>query len=447
MEYDLVIIGSGPAGYVAGIRAGQVGLKTIIIEKDAIGGMCLNWGCIPSKAILDSAKKFAAVADLAAFGVDGIDQAQVSFNWKKARQRSTRIVRRLTKGVEYLLKKNGVEIVTGTAIITTANSVKVEGQLYETKNILIATGSLPATIPYKIPGSKIITINELFRLDQLPDFPVIIGVNAHAVELAQFFSMIGKVTTLIVPSKRILPDLNEYVANDLMKILKKSGINIVIDPLSVSSSDSNLVIGDEKYQFDAVINAMNRTAVLPDSEINLELTDGFINVNEYLQSNYKNIYAVGDVNGRSGYAHTASAQGLHAVNFISGIDEEYNFKRFPINIYTKPEIAQIGLTEADARSADIDYNISEFTLTANGKALIEGTTEGYIRLISEKQYGEVLGVQIMSANATDLIAEAGVLLQLESTVFDLAKTIHAHPTVSEIFMESGFAAFDQPIHK
>ncbi len=447
MEYDLVIIGSGPAGYVAGIRAGQVGLKTVIIEKNAIGGMCLNWGCIPSKAILESAKKYASVADLAAFGVDGIDQAQVSFNWKKARQRSNRIVRRLTKGVEYLLKKNGVEIVTGTATIAGDNSVNVDGQLYETKNILIATGSLPATIPYKIPDNKVITINELFQLDQLPDFPVIIGVNAHAVELAQFFSMIGKVTTLIVPGERILPDLDEYVANDLMKILKKSGINIVIDPRKISSSGSNLIIGDEKYQFDTVVNAMNRAAVLPDSDINLELTDGFINVNEYLQSNVKNIYAVGDVNGRSGYAHTASAQGLHAVNVISGIVEEYNFKRFPINIYTKPEIAQIGLTEADARLADIDYNISEFTLTANGKALIEGTTEGYIRLISEKQYGEVLGVQIMSANATDLIAEAGVLLQLESTVFDLAKTIHAHPTVSEIFMESGFAAFDQPIHK
>ena len=447
MEYDLVIIGSGPAGYVAGIRAGQVGLKTIIIEKDAIGGMCLNWGCIPSKAILESAKKFAAVADLATFGVDGIDQAQISFNWKKARQRLTRIVRRLTKGVEYLLKKNGVDIVSGTATIAGVNSVNVDGQLYETKNILIATGSLPATVPYKISDSKDITINELFQLDQLPEFPAIIGVNAHAVELAQFFSMIGKATTLIVPGERILPDLDEYVAKDLMKILKKSGINIVIDPQTVSSSDSNLISGDEKYQYDMVINATNRTAVLPGSDINLELTDGFINVNEYLQSNLKNIYAVGDVNGRSGYAHTASAQGLHAVNVISGIAEEYNFRRFPINIYTKPEIAQIGLTEADAKLADIDYNISEFTLTANGKALIEGTTEGYIRLISEKQYGEVLGVQIMSANATDLIAEASVLLQLESTVFDLAKTIHAHPTVSEIFMESGFAAFDQPIHK
>ncbi len=447
MEYDLVIIGSGPAGYVAGIRAGQVGLKTIIIEKDAIGGMCLNWGCIPSKAILESAKKFASLADLAAFGVDGIDQSQISFNWKKARQRSTRIVRRLTKGVEYLLKKNGVEIVSGTATIAGANSVNVDGQQYKTNNILIASGSLPATIPYEISDKKIVTINELFQLDQLPEFPAIIGVNAHAVELAQFFSMIGKATTLIVPGERILPDLDEYVAKDLMKILKKSGINIVIDPQTVSSSETNLISGDEKYQYDMVINAMNRTAVLPGSDINLELTDGFINVNEYLQSNLKNIYAVGDVNGRSGYAHTASAQGLHAVNVISGIAEEYNFRRFPINIYTKPEIAQIGLTEADAKLADIDYNISEFTLTANGKALIEGTTEGYIRLISEKQYGEVLGVQIMSANATDLIAEASVLLQLESTVFDLAKTIHAHPTVSEIFMESGFAAFDQPIHK
>ncbi|NQU28540.1 MAG: dihydrolipoyl dehydrogenase [Candidatus Marinimicrobia bacterium] len=447
MEYDLIIIGSGPAGYVAGIRAGQVGLKTVIIEKETVGGICLNWGCIPSKAILESAKKYASVAELSSFGVDGIDQAQISFNWQKARQRSNSIIRRLTKGVEFLLKKNGVETVKGTASITGVNAVTVDGLLYETRNILIATGSLPITIPYDISDKNIITIKELFQLNQLPEYPVIIGENAHAIELAQFFAMVGKSTTLIVPNKRILPDLDKYVANDLMKILKKSGIKIIINPKVVNGSDDHLVTGDEKYRFDVVINAMNRSAVLPDRDINLELDDGFINVNSRLQSNFTNIYAIGDVNGQCGFAHSASAQGLHAVNVISGIDEEYNFKRFPINIYTKPEIAQIGLTEAEARQADIDINISEFTLTANGKALIEGATEGYIRLISEKQYGEVLGVQIMSSDATDLIAEAGVLLQLESTVFDLSKTIHAHPTVSEIFMESGFAAFDQPIHK
>jgi len=306
---------------------------------------------------------------------------------------------------------------------------------------------LPAMIPYEIADKNIITIKELFQLAQLPEIPVIIGENAHAIELAQFFAMVGKSITLIVPNKRILPDLDQYVAQDLMKILKKSGIKTFINPKGVTGSDDHLVIGNEKYRFDVVINAMTRSAVLPDTDINLELDDGFINVNDRLQSNFNNIYAIGDVNGRCGFAHTASAQGLHAVNVISGIDEEYNFKRFPINIYTKPEIAQIGLTEAEAQQADIDINISEFTLTANGKALIEGATEGYIRLISEKQYGEVLGVQIMSSDATDLIAEASVLLQLESTVFDLSKTIHAHPTVSEIFMESGFAAFDQPIHK
>ena len=242
MEYDLVIIGSGPAGYVAGIRAGQVGLKTIIVEKDTIGGMCLNWGCIPSKAILESAKKYASVADLSSFGVEGIDQAQISFNWQKARKRSNKIVRRLTKGVEYLLKKNAVETVNGTASITDVNAVTVDGHRYETRNILIATGSLPATIPYDISDKNIISIKELFQLAQLPEFPVIIGENAHAIELAQFFSMVGKSTTLIVPNKRILPDLDQYVAKDLMKILKKSGIKIIINPKAVTGSDDHLVI-------------------------------------------------------------------------------------------------------------------------------------------------------------------------------------------------------------
>ncbi len=446
MDYDLIIIGSGPAGYVAAIRAGQVGLKTAIIEKEAIGGMCLNWGCIPSKAMLESAKKFSAVSDLATFGVDGIDPDKISFNWKNARKRSTRIVRRLTKGVEYLLKKNGVEIIAGEATIKTPNAVYVNNKLLETNSIIIATGSKP-TQPVMVPEELIISIPDLLKMDQLPNYPVVVGMNAHAVELAQFFHLIGKPTTLIVPDSRLLPGLDEYLSNYVLTAFKKAGLQVFFEPEINDYTKDELIINGEKQRCDAVINAMQRQAVLPNMELKLEVADGFLQVNDYLQTSSPNIYAIGDVNGRSQYAHTASAQGLHAVNVINGVKEEYRFSRFPINIYTKPEIAQIGMTESEISKTDIDYNVTEFSLTANGKALIEGETEGFIRLLSDKKYGEVLGVQIVSVNATDMIAEAAVLMQLESTIYDVANTIHAHPTISEIYMESGFAAFDQPIHK
>ncbi len=447
MNYDLIIIGSGPAGYVAAIRAGQTGLKTALVEKNAIGGMCLNWGCIPSKAMLESAKKYASIKDLASFGVEGIDIKNVTFNWKNAQKRSTRIVRRLTKGVEFLLKKNGVHIITGEARIKSTTEVIVNDKVYQTKNIIIGTGAIPKPVAFDVPPELIIPVKELFDREKLPENPVVIGVNAHAVELAQFFNMIGRPVTLLVPQDRILPDLDVFLADYAAKAFKKSGINIIYQPEVKGYSNSELHIGDDKIVCDGIINANQRGAILPPSDIDLVLDNGFVQVNEYLQTSQENIFAVGDVNGKSKYAHTASAQGLHAVNYINSIKRQYDFKRFPINIYTQPELAQIGLTEEQVRKQDIDYKVTEFSLTANGRALTEGNSEGMIRLISENKYGEVLGVQIIAANATDMISEASVLLQLESTVYDMANAVHAHPTVSEVFMESGFAAFDQPIHK
>ncbi len=447
MNYDLIIIGSGPAGYVAAIRAGQVGLKTAIIEKGTIGGMCLNWGCIPSKAMLESAKKFASVSDLKTFGVDGIDADNITFNWKNAKKRYTRIVRRLTKGVEFLLKKNGVEIIKGEAQVISPTTIKADDQIFETKNIIIATGSRPSDLQYSLPEAMVISIIDLINSDNLPENPVVIGSNAHALELAQFFHLIGKKSALIIPDGDLLPDVDSYLSDYATKSFAKSGLTVFSKPKSVVQTKDGLKIDDKVIPCDGIINASQRKAILPPLDFDLKTDNGFLSVDEFLQTSEPGVYAVGDVNGRSKYAHTASAQGLHAVNVINGIREEYNFSRFPINIYTKPEIAQIGLTEIEIKAADYDYNISEFTLTANGKALTEGDTEGFIRLLSEKKYGEVLGVQIVSSNATDMIAEAGIMLQLESTIYDVANTIHAHPTVSEIFMESGYAAFDQPIHK
>jgi len=446
MKYDVIIIGSGPAGYVAAIRSGQVGLKTAIIEKNDIGGMCLNWGCIPTKSIIESAKYFNSVKNAKEFGVSGINPKDVSFDWDIVIKRSERIVLRLTKGVEYLLKKNGVDIIKGLASIQSNKSVIVDNQLFETKNIIIATGSKPMEIG-SISNKYITSIQGLLKMEELPDSPVIIGCNPHAVELTQFFNLVGKNVVLIASEESLIPDVDEYLSDFILNKFKKSKINIVFEAEIKSFKEGKLITSKGDFNTDCIINATDRKAIIPDSKVKIEVENSFVKVDEYLKSNIENIFAVGDVNGTSKFAHTASAQGLHVINYISGIKKEYGNSKFPINIYTYPEMAQIGLTEEKVKAEGIDYKISEFPLSANGKAMIEGQRDGMIRLISDKKYGEVIGAQIIANNATDLIAEAGVLMQLEGTVYDVAKTIHAHPTISEIYMESGFDAFEQPIHK
>ena len=444
MKYDLIIIGSGPAGYVAGIRAGQIGLKTAIIEKKVIGGMCLNWGCIPTKTLIESAKVLNQVQNSAEFGIEGFNPKSIKLIWNKVQKRSVRIVRRLTKGVEYLLKKNGVEMITGEAIIKSANSVVVEKQLLETENIIIATGSKPNLLPNKINSTS---IQEFLKLPELPQNPVVIGSNAHAVELTQFFNLSGINVKLLTESKTVLSEADDFLSEFLVKLFKKNKIELIFEIEIKKFEDGKIFTNQGDFETDCLINASDRVGIIPKSEIDIGTKDNFIIVNGLLQTNFESIFAVGDVNGRSKFAHVASAQGLHAANVISGIKKDFEHSKYPINVYTNPEMAQIGLTEAEIKNENIDYKISEFPLSANGKAMIEGQREGWIRMLSEKKYGEVLGVQIIANNATDLIAEAGVLMQLEGTVYDVANTIHAHPTISEIYMEAGFDAFEQPIHK
>lgn len=447
MAYDLIIIGSGPGGYVAAIRAGQVGLKTAVIEESTVGGMCLNWGCIPTKALLESAKRLEAVRQAASFGIDGIDVKKLSFNWQQAAKRAERIVKRLTKGVEYLLKKNGVEIIKGRAAISSKESVSVENRLLETRNIMIATGSVPQRLDYPVPGEIIVDIKDLLHLEQLPEYPVVVGSGPPAVELAQFFRLVGRDVKLLVPGDAITPQLDPYLSGYLDKLFKKAKVEVLVLERIKGYEEGEIILDEKRIKCDGLINASDRTAVLPEMKVELSAENGFIKVDGYLRTGIDNIYAVGDVNGRSIFAHAASAQGLHAVNVINGLKQEMEFDKFPVNIYTYPEVAQLGLTEPELKEKGLDYNVTEFPLSANGKALAEGHTDGFIRMLSEKKYGEVLGVQIVADHATDMVAEAASIMQLEGTIFDVAATIHAHPTISEIFMEAGFAAFDQPIHK
>jgi dihydrolipoamide dehydrogenase len=369
MKYDVIIIGSGPAGYVAAIRAGQIGLKTAIIEKDYIGGMCLNWGCIPTKTIIESAKMYDSIKRVSEFGIEGIDAKSITLNWQKVKKRSERIVRRLTKGVEYLLKKNGVEIIKGTAVIQSENSVIVEKLLLETKNIIIATGSKPKELNNTIPAKSITSVSDLLKMDKLPTNPVIVGCNPHAVELAQFFNLIDHKVVLLASRSTLIPDADQYLSDFLLKSFKKDKIEVVFD-VKIKSYKNDLLKTDKgEFSTDCLINANDRQAILPDYKIDLTLDANFINVNGLLQTNYESIFAVGDVNGTSKFAHTASAQGLHAVNVISGIKKEFDNSKFPINIYTYPEMAQIGMTEKQIKEKGYDYKVSEFPLSANGKAI------------------------------------------------------------------------------
>ncbi|MEA4868491.1 MAG: dihydrolipoyl dehydrogenase [Rikenellaceae bacterium] len=449
--YDLIIIGSGPAGYVAAIRAGQTGLKTAIIEKDVIGGMCLNWGCIPSKSIMESVKLYQRISkDASRFGIDGIDKKGLSFNWNKAIKRSDGIVKKLTGGVEFLLKKNGVDIIKASARIVSANSVLADNRLLETKNIIIATGSSSTKIENQAEG-LVVEPKMLFTEREIPSNIVVAGKSPVAVELAQAFNMMGKNVTLVADGPSIMPKADGYIRDFMLNKIKKERIKVLFDQeLSDTTgkwSDGVLSIGGEQVSCDLIVNARDRKGNLIDSDIPIEVQDGYIKTDSNFETSVKGIYAIGDVNGICMYAHVGSAQGLHVVNSIKGIDQSFDLDKLPMNMYTVPEAAQIGITEEKAKEAGYDYKISEFPLSANGKAQTEGNSEGFIRIISENKYGEVLGVQIVAPNATDMINEASAYMQLESTVYDIARTIHTHPTVSEVFMEAGFEAVDKAIHK
>lgn len=448
MEYDVLIIGAGPAGYVAAIRAGQVGLKTAIVEKSYIGGMCLNWGCVPTKSLLESAKTFSRMKHITEFGIDGIDNEKLSFNWENAKSRSLKITEKLTNGVRYLLKKNGIDVITGTAKLGKDRKVYVDEKEISAQNIIIATGSKPK-LNDKLPGNgKVIEVEDLFSLKEIPENIVVTGNHVSAVEISQLFRLIDKNVTLVANSAYFMDGLDEYLISYITEKLKKDNIEIILDAYPEKYDTGSFYIDGRKINCDLLVNVNSRKAIVPESEIPLQLTErGFIRTKENFETNIAGVYAIGDVSGKSFVAHIASAQGIQVVNSIKGIKMDYGAQIYPINMYTMPEISQIGLTEAEIKSEGIDYKISDFPLSVNAKALIEGNSEGFIRMLSDKKYGQVLGVQIVAANATDMIAEASAFMSMDGTIYDVAQTIHAHPTVSEVFMEAGFDAIDHAIHK
>lgn len=448
MDYDLIIIGAGPAGYVAAIRAGQLGMKTAIVEKKHVGGMCLNWGCIPSKALIESAKVYEKTKRLSDFGIDGIDLDSVSFNWDTVKKRSNKITKKLTDGVNYLLKKNGIEIIEGTASIGKNNSVLVDGKEITADNIVVATGSKPKKLDNKLDDAPSIEMENLFDLKEIPENIVVTGNHVSAVEIAQFFKLIDKKVTLVANSDYFLDGIDSYLIDFITKNVASTGIELITNDYPSKYLEGKIKVGDKKIACDLLLNCNSRKAIIPESETPFELTErGFIKTDKDFKSSIPNVYVIGDAAGKSFVAHMASAQGIHVVNAIKGVRANFDYSTYPINMYTSPEISQIGMTEDMLKQEGYEYKINQFPLSANAKAMIEGNTEGFIRMLSDKKYGQVLGVQIVGKHATDMIAEAGAYLKAEASVYDVANTIHAHPTVSEIYFEVGFDAFDKAIHK
>jgi dihydrolipoamide dehydrogenase len=452
MDYDIIVLGSGPGGYVAAIKAAQLGAKVAIVEKNDIGGVCLNIGCIPTKALLSSAKVYRDFLNAEKFGIKANN---IDVDWKSVISRKNQIVQRLTKGVKFLLQKNKVDIISGYGKIINKNTIDVEGKKISSKNIIIATGASPIIPP--IPGVKeaiekniIVTSKEILDLDKLPNSLVIIGGGVIGVEFATIFATFGAKVTIIERENNILLNVDDEIRKEFLKLLHK---NItVLTKSEVVKVENNKVTyktdnANHTTEADKILMSVGMKPNLNFSDtLNLETTKAGIKVNKQMETNIKGIYAIGDVNGQMMLAHVASREGIVAVHNILGKKDEIDYQKIPSGIYGFPEIAMVGMTEESVKKENIPYKVSKFPIAANGKALAEGESDGFIKIITESKYGEILGIHILGNHATELISEGVVTMELEGTVYELAKSVHPHPTISEIINEAAHGAVDKPIH-
>ena len=463
-QYDLVVIGSGPGGYVAAIRAGQLGLKTAIVEKDdKWGGTCLHVGCIPTKDLLLSADVYDYVKSAKEFGIVAKD---VSVDWQAMLARKTRVVTKLAKGVEYLLKKNKVDMIRGYAKLLPPGKISVtdpQGATREisAKNIVLATGSEARMLPgLEADGKTILTNKEILNLPAIPKSMVIIGAGAVGVEFASIFQRFGSKVTVLEMLPRAVPLEDEEISVELEKSLKHQGIAIQTQAkvTKVSKTENGVTVeytvADGKPQgveAETCLVAVGRapnTANIGLEKTRAKLDRGFVKTDGFMQTEEPGLYAIGDIVANSPLlAHVASMEGIVAVTHAAGKHAEpINHRQIPNCTYTEPEVASVGLTERLAREAGNKVKIGKFPYAAVSKAAILGVREGFVKVVSDEKYGEILGVHIIGPRATETIAEAVMAMRLEGTVDDIAHTIHAHPTLAEAVGEAAHAAVDWPIH-
>ncbi|PYP83091.1 MAG: dihydrolipoyl dehydrogenase [Blastocatellia bacterium AA13] len=460
--FDVAIIGSGPGGYVAAARAGQLGLKTAIIEKDKnLGGTCLLRGCIPTKALLHTADLYEEIQHSADIG---IVTTGVSLDWIQAQRRKGRVVLKLSKGVEFLMKKNRVQTFKGTAHIEGKGKITVtaaDGSTQEVtaKAIVIATGSVPRSLPgLEVDRKQIITSDEVLELSEIPKSMVVLGAGAVGIEFASMYKRFGTDVTVIELLPRVLPIEDQEISAELSKSLKKQGIKVFTGAnfTSAKKNENGLSVtarvGDADREFSAekLLVAVGRRAYtdgLGLENTKAEIERGYIKVDAHMRTADSDVYAIGDVVPTPQLAHVAFAEGVLAVETIAGKNPRpINYDRVPNCTYCRPEVASVGLTEAKARERGYDVKVGHFPTPVIGKAQILGASEGMIKIVADAKYDEVLGVHIIGPLATELIAEACAALQLESTVEEIVQTIHAHPTVAEAFKEAAEDVHDMAIH-
>ena len=459
-EVDVVIIGGGPGGYVAAIKAAHLGLKAVLIEKDKLGGVCLNRGCIPTKALVSTAELLNHLQRAGEFGIQVKDY---SIDFPAIMKRKDLITRRLSSGVEQLMKANQVRVVRGEGQIIEPGIVEVldaDGQkeVIKTKNIIIATGSKVMKLP--IPGidsGGVITSDEALSLSELPSKMIIIGGGVVGIEFAGIFKALGVEVTVVEMLPRILLPIDEEIARRLAMNLKRKGIEILTDckVKGIKKNHQNLEVlvstseGEKRLETERVLLAAGRVPELGNIDVQrlgIELEKGAIKVDEKMKTNIPGIYAVGDVVGKIMLAHVASREGIVAIENISGKEVLMDYKVVPNCVFSMPEVASVGLTEEEARKENNNIKISKFPFMANGKALGMGETEGVVKIIADADTFELLGLHILGVHASDLIAEGTLALSMEATAFEIVNTIHAHPTLAEAIAEAAEGITDKPIH-
>ncbi|MEC8514827.1 MAG: dihydrolipoyl dehydrogenase [Bacteroidota bacterium] len=461
MNYDVIVLGSGPGGYVTAIRASQLGMKTAVIEKESLGGVCLNWGCIPTKALLKSANVYEYINHAEDYGIK-VSSHKADFSAVVKRSRS--VAEKMSGGVQFLMKKNKIDVIMGTGKVKPGKTIEVTDEKgdkkdYTAKNIIIATGARSRQLPnLEQDGKQIVGYREAMVLPKMPKKMVIVGSGAIGVEFAYFYNAMGVDVTVVEFLPNIVPLEDIDVSKQLEKTFKKKGMNIMtnssVEKVEKSSKGCEVHVktkkGIETLNCDVVLSAVG---IQPNIEnIGLEETGivvdaGKIVVNDYYETNIPGYYAIGDVVAGQALAHVASAEGITCVEKIAGQNPEpIDYNNIPGCTYCSPEIASVGMTEKAAKEAGYELKVGKFPFSASGKASAAGHNDGFIKLIFDAKYGELLGGHMIGANVTEMIAEIVALRKLETTGHELIKTVHPHPTMSEAVMEAAAAAYDEVIH-
>jgi dihydrolipoamide dehydrogenase len=460
-SYDLIVIGSGPGGYVAAIRASQLGMKVGVIEKESLGGVCLNWGCIPTKALLKSAQVYEYIKHAGDYGIE-VSNSKPDFSAMINRSRD--VAGNMSKGVQFLLKKNKIDVINGIGKLLSNKKVGVTDDSgstteYTANHIIVATGGRSKELPsLPIDGKKIIEYRKAMSLEKQPKSMVIVGSGAIGTEFAYFYNSIGTEVTLVEFLPHLVPLEDEEISKQLERLYKKTGINVMLNS-EVTSVDTKGKLckvsiktpkGEEKVNSEVVLSAVGIATNIEGiglEEVGVTTDRGKIVVDDYYKTNISGVYAIGDIVGGPALAHVASAEGIICVEKIAGENPEpLNYNNIPACTYCNPEIASVGYTEKAAKEAGFEIKVGKFPFTASGKATAAGAKEGFVKVIYDAKYGEWLGAHMIGTNVTEMIAEVVAARKLETTGHEILKTVHPHPTMSEAVMEATAAAYDEVIH-